>query len=94
MAVSKARYLARRVGILAVLGFAVVGFASGQMAGATSSKAEVSHYVVHSGDTLWAIAAQYAPHGDQADYVAELVDLNDLQSSVLMPGQQLLLPNN
>ena len=94
MEVSKARYMARRIGILAVLGFAIAGFASGQVAGASSAKASVSHYVVHSGDTLWAIAAVQAPHGDQADYVARLVDLNQLQTSKLLPGQQLLLPSN
>ena len=94
MAVSKARYMARRIGILAVLGFALTGFISGQVAGASSTKAAVSHYVVHSGDTLWAIAAQEAPNADQRDYVSKLVDLNQLTSSVLVPGQRLLLPNN
>ncbi len=94
MAVSKARYMARRVGILAVLGFAIAGFVSGQVAGATSTKPSVSHYLVTSGDTLWAIAAHEAPNADQRDYVSRLVDLNQLTSSVLVPGQQLLLPNN
>ena len=95
MAVSKARYMARRVGILAVLGFAVAGFVSGQVAaGATSTKASVTHYVVGSGDTLWAIAAHEAPNADQRDYISKLVDLNQLTSSVLVPGQDLLLPNN
>jgi LysM repeat protein len=94
MAVSKARYMARRVGILAVLGFAIAGFATGQVAGATSAKASVSHYVVEGGDTLWAIAAHEAPNADQREYVSKLVDLNQLTSSVLVPGQQLLLPNN
>lgn len=94
MAVSKARYMARRIGILTVLGFAVVGFASGQMAGASSVKASLTHYVVHSGDTLWAIAAAHAPSGQQSDYVTQLVDLNQLQTSTLFPGEQLLLPNN
>ena len=95
MAVSKARYVARRIGILVVLGVAVsVFFLNGQVADATSTKGQLNHYVVHSGDTLWAIAAHEAPQADQREYVSKLVDLNALTSSVLVPGQQLLLPNN
>ena len=91
MAVSKARYVARRIGILVVLGVAVSGFfLNGQVADATSTKGQLNHYVVHSGDTLWAIAAHEAPQADQREYVSKLVDLNALTSSVLVPGQQLL----
>ena len=94
MAVSKARYVARRVGILAVLAFAAAGFISGQVAGASSSTATSAHYQVHAGDTLWAIAAAKAPESDPREYVAKLVDLNQLTQATLVPGQDLLLPNN
>ncbi|MFM6963126.1 MAG: LysM peptidoglycan-binding domain-containing protein [Micrococcales bacterium] len=97
MAVSKARFMARRIGILGGFGLAVLAFTvmgSSQVAGASNTTAPVSHYVVQTGDTLWAIAAQEVPNGNQADFVAKLVDLNQLQTSVLMPGQDLILPNN
>ena len=94
MVVSKARYMVRRTVILGVFALAVAGFASGQMADATSSKVTSAHYLVQSGDTLWSIATAQAPDSDPRDFVAEIVELNQLQTAVLVPGQDLLLPNN
>ena len=94
MAVSKARYMVRRTVILGVFALAVAGFATGQMADATSSKATSVHYQVHGGDTLWSIASAQAPNVDPRDYVSEIVELNQLKTATLVPGQDLLLPNN
>lgn len=88
------RRFVKRVGMLSVAGFAIVGFISGQVANATDSKAEQVHYSVHSGDTLWKIAADLAPNKDPRDFIAQLVELNQLTSANVTPGQQLLLPNN
>lgn len=89
------RRFAQRVGILAVAAIAVTGFITGQAAGANGSAASNSeHYSVHQGDTLWSIATAYsAPNQDPRDYVAELVQLNRLESASLTPGQDLILPN-
>ena len=87
------RRFAKRVGTLAVVGFALFGFISGQVANATDTKAEQVHYSVHAGDTLWKIAAELAPNQDPRDFIAELVELNQLTSASVTPGQQLLLPN-
>jgi hypothetical protein len=43
-------------------------------------------YRVHAGDTLWSIARE---HGTTVD---ELLELNDLRSSRILPGQVLLVP--
>jgi hypothetical protein len=44
---------------------------------------------VHSGDTLWSIAASLAPHRDPRLVVADLERVNHLTTSVLTPGQRL-----
>ena len=44
MVVVDPRRFAKRVGMLAVTGFAIIGFISGQVANATDSKAEQVHY--------------------------------------------------
>ena len=88
------RRFVQRVGILAVAGIAVFGFVAGQSAGASSSQATEVHYSVHQGDTLWSIAKAEAPEADPRDYIATLVQLNQLTTAAVTPGQDLLLPKN
>ncbi len=49
-------------------------------------------YHVNSGDTLWSIAAQH-PHADLSTHetVHWIMDVNDLSTSVLTPGQVILV---
>lgn len=47
---------------------------------------------VQPGDTLWSVARGLAPGHDPRDLVAQIRRLNDLPSSSLEAGQQLLLP--
>ena len=94
MAVSKAQFLVRRIVVLAVLGLALGGFISGQVASATSTQVSPAHYTVHQGDTIWGIAKQMSPDSDPRDYMFELVDLNQLKTAILVPGQDLILPAN
>ena len=86
------RRFAKRVGTLAVVGFALFGFISGQVANATDTKAEQVHYSVHAGDTLWKIAAELAPNQDPRDWIAQVVSLNALTQAEVQPGQQIALP--
>lgn len=48
-------------------------------------------YVVRPADTLWSIATRHYP-GDPREGVWKLRERNDLESSVLRPGQALVLP--
>ncbi|WP_240669679.1 LysM peptidoglycan-binding domain-containing protein [Actinoplanes solisilvae] len=48
--------------------------------------------VVRPGDTLWDIAARTLPRGDGQGAVDELRRLNGLSSSVVHPGDVLILP--
>lgn len=51
-------------------------------------------YVVRPGDTLWEIAAASAPQGDHRSAVDTLMAMNGLDSSLIVPGQQLVLPSS
>lgn len=84
----------RVVTILAVVLALAVGLVGGR---ATASSPEqgiaVDVYTVGAGETLWSIAsAQTAPGEDVRDVVRELTALNELPSSSLAAGQQLLVP--
>jgi LysM repeat protein len=49
---------------------------------------------VQSGDSLWEIAHAAAPGRDPRDVVADIVQLNNLDSATVDPGQQLFVPAN
>jgi hypothetical protein len=48
--------------------------------------------VVHPGQTLWSIASQAQPSADPRIVMQEIVDLNALHGTSLMPGQRLWVP--
>lgn len=52
----------------------------------------VEHVVTH-GDTLWAIAADHLPPGeDIRRLVADIRETSGIQSGVIYPGEVLLIP--
>jgi len=62
-------------------------------AGSGSASAVPAEYRVEAGDTLWEIAAERTSRGgDVRSTVASITDLNDLTSSLIRPGQLLLVP--
>ena len=71
-----------------------IAFASGS-ADASSSSAEVefTYITVSSGETLWGLAAKHADGASQREWIANLVDLNNLTTNDIQPGQRLALPN-
>ena len=48
-------------------------------------------YVVKPTDTLWSIATRYYA-GDPREGIWKLQQRNDLQGTLLVPGQRLVLP--
>jgi LysM repeat protein len=48
--------------------------------------------VVERGDTLWSIAAKYAPGRDPFATIDEIRRLNGLSDYTIQPGQRLTLP--
>jgi LysM repeat protein len=60
---------------------------------AAGPEPETVDYVVRSGDSLWTIAAEIADAGDDVrGLISEIRHLNDLDSSLIIPGQELLVP--
>lgn len=50
-------------------------------------------YVVSQGETLWTIAQSLTPSGgDVRDTVATIKSMNVLESSTIIPGDQLVVP--
>lgn len=60
------------------------------------SKPTYAQIVVESGDTLWNIASDYGPQGqDLRKVVNEISKVNELSAnSSIQPGQLLLVPEN
>ena len=48
--------------------------------------------VVEQGDTLWRVAVRAVPDTDPRRTVDEIMELNGLESSLITPGQSLLVP--
>jgi hypothetical protein len=73
---------------------ALVFALNGGGAVATSEQTHVAfqHVTIESGDSLWSVAERIAPSADPRDVIADLVQLNGLDSGVVSPGQQLAVP--
>lgn len=82
--------------VLAVLLF--TAFSLGRAASQASSEpvptAQLAQTTVQPGDTLWAVARRIAPQHDPREVVHQIRELNDLGTSQLQAGQQLLLPTS
>lgn len=54
---------------------------------------EVTEVVIHSGDTLWGIAEEYAPNSmDIRDYIYLMYKLNDGLTPNIQPGTGIIIP--
>ena len=51
-------------------------------------------YRVEAGDTLWSIAADRYPGADVREGVGEIERLNGLDSPVIVPGEELKVPQS
>jgi hypothetical protein len=73
---------------------AIVGGIGAVAADGTDSAGSThySYVTVHSGESLWQLAQQVAPKADPRDVVAEISNLNGLESGVIQPGQHLAIP--
>ncbi|HXD29187.1 MAG TPA: LysM peptidoglycan-binding domain-containing protein [Arthrobacter sp.] len=53
---------------------------------------EATTVSVMDGDTIWGLAAEFAPERDRQQVVAEITEMNGLTGSVLIPGQEIFVP--
>lgn len=80
---------------LLVIGvLAVVAMFSGAQAVATAegSDAEFGYVIVQPGDSLWQLAGELDENADPRDLVAEIVRLNQLESSAVQAGEPIAVP--
>jgi hypothetical protein len=91
---ARGRRFVRRATMFIVALVAAIGFFSGQaaIAGSESVKANFTYVTIHSGESLWQLAAKLAPNTDRRDWIASVVDLNALTSADVVPGQRIALP--
>jgi len=99
MSPSARRFLARKL----LRGAVVLGLAAGSIFGfvstavATSSasqstSSEFEYVTVSAGQTLWGLAESLAPNTNPQDWMQEVVNLNNLSSTDLIPGQRIAVP--
>ena len=59
----------------------------------SNSSAVVFEYAtIESGQSLWQLASSIAPEADPRDVIADLMRLNQLDSSTVSPGQRIAIP--
>jgi len=81
--------------VLVTLSTIVVGLVLLLPSAGKASDGEVDHvsYRVQPGDTVWEIAVEHVGNGgDVRETVGTILRLNDLESSLIMPGQVLEIP--
>lgn len=73
----------------------LVGLAMGINAGgatATSSSTPLQTVTVTSGETLWQVARHLAPNADPRDVIIDIMNVNNLKSADIVPGEELKIP--
>ncbi|WP_255546651.1 LysM peptidoglycan-binding domain-containing protein [Glaciihabitans sp. dw_435] len=64
----------------------------GAIATDSGSATPLETVTVFAGESLWQLAEDIAPNSDPRDVIADIVSLNQLDSSSVHPGQQLDVP--
>ncbi|WP_417220717.1 LysM peptidoglycan-binding domain-containing protein [Arthrobacter sp.] len=83
------------LGATALLVLAGIFTAPVMAAGASgTAPVDATTVSVMQGDTVWGLAAEFAPDRDRQEVVAEITEMNDLAGSVLVPGQQIFVPSS
>ncbi len=92
--------LRKRIGIFAAVLCMLAIFAIGlfNIRANAQGKDEVLLYKyyksisIQNGDTLEKIASEYAPSGDEARYIHEVMRMNQLEEDHLISGMNLVIP--
>ncbi len=89
----RGRLVVFAAGLLMVLLFGI-WLAAGSTATDEAGKTQVEVITVAPGETLWGIAAEVADGGDVGAMVAEIREMNDLDTSMVYAGQDLRVPTD
>lgn len=61
-------------------------------ASSSASSASFEYVTIEHGDSLWSLAGALAPEADPRDVIADVMSLNQLESSTVVPGQRIAVP--
>jgi len=78
-----------------VVAVAVVGLSAGGAAAnnaGAAAGASFTYITVDPGESLWQLAEAIAPDADPRDVIAEIMNLNQLSTAGIEPGQRLAIP--
>lgn len=64
----------------------------GAIATLEGSEAGFEYVTIQPGESLWQLAEQLAPQADPRDVIAEVMQLNQLDSADVFAGQELAIP--
>jgi len=78
--------------VLGSIAVAVNGGVAAAEGTASVGAAAFEYVTVDSGQSLWELAQSIAPKQDPRDVIADIVNLNQLASEAVQPGQRLALP--
>ncbi len=78
------------IGLMIALGLLIPGIRA--VSAVQERPTPTVDYQVRPGDTLWGIVGAIDSEGDRRALVHELIELNELQSPALTPGQTLQIP--
>lgn len=67
-------------------------FNNAQASTAEGPGVEAAQVAVNPGDTLWSLASQAPSEDDVREVMAQIVEINNLDSSQLEPGEVLYVP--
>lgn len=80
--------------ILSVLGGITIAVYSAATAGTVPPNTKTTTYIVHTGDTEWAVAARFDQRDDTRAVVDWIEQHNGLQGQAIQPGQTLVVPSD
>jgi LysM repeat protein len=76
-----------------IFGFVSTAVATGSAANSSQAVSSNFDYVtISAGQTLWGLAESLAPNTNPQDWMQEVVNLNNLSSTDLIPGQRIAVP--
>ena len=78
--------------VLGCIAVAVNGGVAAAEGAAGVGGAAFEYVTVDAGQSLWELAQSIAPKQDPRDVIADIVNLNQLASEAVQPGQRLALP--
>lgn len=81
------------IGFVISLAFAIALNGGMATANTESSGTSFDYVTVEAGQSLWQVAESVAPGADPRDVISDIVRLNQLQSSVVHPGDRLAIPS-